>query len=107
MQSDLALLTVPEDAFWGDDLRPLVFLKEVPELQVRSCLDYALFVPAYITKVDDKSWLKGVFQQIYVWKYGECVVCQLLCNCSPSVTTYDRWSSSRRCRCGLFLDNKD
>lgn len=32
-QSDLALLTVPEDAFWGDDLRPLVFLKEVPELQ--------------------------------------------------------------------------
>lgn len=33
-QSDLALLTVVEDAFWGDDLRPLVFLKEVPELQV-------------------------------------------------------------------------
>lgn len=33
LQSDLALLTVPEDGFWGDDLRPLVFLKEVPELQ--------------------------------------------------------------------------
>lgn len=37
-QSDLALLTVPEDAFWGNDLRPLVFLKEVPELQVLQLL---------------------------------------------------------------------
>lgn len=39
-QSDLALLTVPEDAFWGGDLRPLVFLKEVPELQVMDCFIY-------------------------------------------------------------------
>lgn len=33
LQSDLALLTVTEDAFWTD-LRPLEFIKETPELQV-------------------------------------------------------------------------
>jgi hypothetical protein len=33
LQSDLALLTVPEEAFWTD-LRPLEFIKETPELQV-------------------------------------------------------------------------
>jgi hypothetical protein len=33
VQSDLALLTVTEDAFWTD-LRPLEFIKETPELQV-------------------------------------------------------------------------
>lgn len=34
LQSDLALLTVAEEAFWTD-LRPLEFLTEMPELQVR------------------------------------------------------------------------
>jgi hypothetical protein len=33
LQSDLALLTVSEAAFWTD-LRPLEFIKETPELQV-------------------------------------------------------------------------
>eukprot|EP00879_Flechtneria_rotunda_P024350 GHRR01025809.1.p1 GENE.GHRR01025809.1~~GHRR01025809.1.p1 ORF type:complete len:239 (+),score=37.95 GHRR01025809.1:52-768(+) len=41
-QSDLALLTVPEDGFWGDDLRPLVFLKEVSELQVSPSYSWLL-----------------------------------------------------------------
>lgn len=38
LQSDLALLTVPEEAFWTD-LRPLEFLTEMPELQARCCQD--------------------------------------------------------------------
>jgi hypothetical protein len=33
-QIDLALLSVADDAFW-EDLKPLVFLDEVPDLQVR------------------------------------------------------------------------
>eukprot|EP00878_Enallax_costatus_P010858 GHUV01011338.1.p1 GENE.GHUV01011338.1~~GHUV01011338.1.p1 ORF type:complete len:433 (+),score=89.77 GHUV01011338.1:1260-2558(+) len=64
-QSDLALLTVPEDAFWGDDLRPLVFLKEVPELQS------PIAVAGYPVGGDSLSITKGIVSRVSMVRYSQ------------------------------------
>eukprot|EP00882_Tetradesmus_deserticola_P004857 GHRQ01005118.1.p1 GENE.GHRQ01005118.1~~GHRQ01005118.1.p1 ORF type:complete len:436 (+),score=140.35 GHRQ01005118.1:147-1454(+) len=64
-QSDLALLTVPEDAFWGDDLRPLVFLKEVPELQG------PISVAGYPVGGDSLSITKGIVSRVSMVRYSQ------------------------------------
>lgn len=64
-QSDLALLTVPEDAFWGDDLRPLVFLKEVPELQS------PISVAGYPVGGDSLSITKGIVSRVSMVRYSQ------------------------------------
>lgn len=62
-QSDLALLTVAEEAFWTD-LRPLEFLTEMPELQS------PIAVAGYPFGGDSLSITKGIVSRVAMARYG-------------------------------------